>query len=137
MIVVVAVVIVAVVLVLAAAAAAVVAVYCLCVGVGSCSRSCCQLALAAAGAAVVAVVLVAVPWTSSHFDVWWKLHGGGGSCMGVVEGVRDGRGTVGLSWCDAMGNPWVDSHGTHTHQCGYGFMQVRVWVDPRLPMGYP
>jgi hypothetical protein len=35
------------------------------------------------------------------------------------------------------GNPWVTSHGTHTHEYRYSFKRVWVRVDPKLPMGYP
>ena len=43
-----------------------------------------------------------------------NVAGGGGGCMRVVEGARDGGGTGGEYgrcrwWC---GNPWAYSHGT-------------------------
>ena len=47
---------------------------------------------------------------------------------------RDSAGVVG-DVCD--GNPWVCSHGTHTHERRYSFTWVWVQVDPNLPMGYP
>ena len=44
--------------------------------------------------------------------------------MGTEEGARwwRDRVCVGVGDGDATdGNPWVISHGTHTHESGYGF----------------
>jgi len=38
----------------------------------------------------------------------------------TVEGARDGGGTV-VVVVGNVGNPWVISHGTRTHEYGYGF----------------
>ena len=56
--------------------------------------------------------------------------------MGTVEGARwwRDRVCVGVGDGDASdGNPWVTSHGTHTHEsvlsgCGYRWTQKNPWV---------
>jgi len=60
--------------------------------------------------------------------------------VGTIEGARNGGGTVKVVVGDGDandGNPWVISHGTHTHEYGYGLMWVQVRVDLKIPMGYP
>jgi len=47
-----------------------------------------------------------------------------------------GEGQLGW-WCDVVGNPWVDSHGTHTHQCGYGFYAGTGTGGPKFTHGLP
>ncbi len=59
----------------------------------------------------------------------------------MVEGARDGRGTVevvAIGDSDASdGNPWVISHGTHTHEYGYGFYVGAGMGGPKNTHGLP
>ena len=36
-----------------------------------------------------------------------------------------------------LGNPWVYSHGTRTHECGYGFYAGTGTGGPRFTHGLP
>ncbi len=40
-------------------------------------------------------------------------------------------------WCDVVGNPWVYSHGTRTHECGYGFYAGMGMGGPKFTHGLP
>jgi len=63
-----------------------------------------------------------------------------GGRVGMVEGARDGGGTVKVDVGDgdaSDGNPWVISHGTHTHEYGYGFDVGVGMGGPKNTHGLP